>query len=58
VELRDRLKKPIILIPANPPDQMDGMISAVKDSLPIYVMPDNAIRCIGAMVKRADYLAR
>jgi hypothetical protein len=37
---------------------MDGMISAVKDSLPIYVMPDNAIRCIGAMVKRADYLAR
>ena len=56
VELRDRLKKPIILIPANPPDQMDGMISAVKDGLPTYVMPDNAIRCIGAMAKRAEYL--
>jgi len=56
VELRDRMKKPIILIPANPPDQMDGMISAVKDGLPTYVMPDNAIRCIGAMVKRAEYL--
>ena len=56
VELRDRLKKPIILIPANPPDQMDGMISAVKDGLPTFVMPDNAIRCIGAMVKRAEYL--
>ncbi len=56
VELRDRLKKPIILIPGNPPDQMDGMIAAVKDGLPAYVMPDNAIRCIGAMVKRAEYL--
>ena len=36
--------------------EMDGMISAVKDGLPTYVMPDNAIRCIGAMVKRAEYL--
>ena len=56
VELRDRLGKPIILIPANPPDQMDGVISAVKDGLPTYAMPDNAIRCIGAMVERAEYL--
>jgi acyl-CoA synthetase (NDP forming) len=56
VELRDRLNKPILLIPGNPPDQMDGMISAVRDGLPAYVMPDNAIRCIGAMAKRAEYL--
>ena len=56
VGLRDRLGKPIILIPANPPDQMDGMISAVKDGLPTYVMPDNAIRCISAMLKRAEHL--
>jgi acyl-CoA synthetase (NDP forming) len=57
VELRDGLGKPIVLIAANPPDQMDGMISAVKDGLPTYVMPDNAIRCIGAMLKRAEYLS-
>ncbi len=54
VELRDRLKKPIVLIPANPPDQLDGLILAAMDGIPTYVMPDNAIRCIGAMVRRAE----
>jgi len=54
VELRDRLKKPIVLIPANPPDQLDGLIMAAMDGIPTYVMPDNAIRCIGAMVRRAE----
>jgi acetyltransferase len=56
MELRDRLKKPIVLIPANPPDQLDGLILAAMDGLPTYVMPDNAIRCIGAMVRRAEHL--
>ncbi len=58
VELRDRLKKPIVLIPANPPDQLDGLILAAVDGLPTYVMPDNAVRCIGAMVRRVEYLMR
>jgi acyl-CoA synthetase (NDP forming) len=58
VALRDRLQKPMVFIPANPPDQMDGLISAALDGLPTYVMPDNAIRCISAMVKRAEYLKR
>jgi len=56
VELRDRLNKPIILIPANPPDQMDGLILAAMDGIPTYVMPDNAIRCIGAMVRRVEHM--
>jgi len=54
IELRDRLKKPIVLIPANPPDQLDGLILAAMDGIPTYVMPDNAIRCIGAMVRRTE----
>ena len=56
VELRDRLRKPIVLIPGNPPDQLDGLILAAMDGIPTYVMPDNAIRCIGAMVRRAEHL--
>ena len=56
VEIRDRLKKPIVLIPANPPDQMPGMELATRDGIPSYIMPENAIRCIGAMVRRARYL--
>jgi len=56
VELRDRLKKPIIMIPGNPPDQVDGLILAAMDGIPTFVMPDNAIRCLGAMVRRAEKL--
>ena len=56
VDLRDRLGKPIVLIPGNPPDQLDGLILAAMDGIPTYVMPDNAIRCIGAMVRRAEHL--
>jgi hypothetical protein len=56
VELRDRLGKPILLIPGNPPDQMDGLIMAAMDGIPTYIMPDNAIRCIGAMVRRVEHL--
>ena len=56
VEMRDRLRKPIVLIPANPPDQLDGLILAAMDGIPTYGMPDNAIRCMGAMVQRAEYL--
>ncbi len=56
VELRERLGKPIVLIPGNPPDQMSGMELAARDGIPSYIMPENAIRCIGAMVRRARYL--
>jgi acyl-CoA synthetase (NDP forming) len=56
VELRERIGKPIVLIPGNPPDQMSGMELAARDGIPSYIMPENAIRCIGAMVRRARYL--
>ena len=56
VELSERLGKPIVLIPGNPPDQMTGMELAARDGIPSYIMPENAIRCIGAMVRRARYL--
>ena len=55
-EIRDRLKKPIVLMPANASDQVEGMPKAVRDGLPVYLMPDNAIHCIAAMLKRAEYL--
>lgn len=58
VALRDRQGKPIVLIAGNPPDQVDGMLSAAMDGLPTYLMPDNAVRCLGAMAKRAEYLNR
>lgn len=56
--LRDRLKVPIVLVPGNPADQMAGMSLATQDGIPCYVMPDNAIRSIGALVRRTEYLEK
>ncbi len=57
-ELRDSLGKPIVFVPGNPTDQYAGMEMAVKDGIPTYSMPENAVRCIGAMVKRQHFLKR
>ncbi|MGD0855105.1 MAG: CoA-binding protein [Dehalococcoidia bacterium] len=56
VELRDRLKKPVVFIPGNPADQMNGVSMAIMDGIPTYVMPENAVRCIAAMVRWGKYL--
>ena len=56
VELRDKFKKPVIVVPANAADQVEGGIKAVKEGLPVYTMPENAVRCIGAMWKRTQFL--
>ena len=57
-ELRDKYKKPVIVIPANFHDQLEGAVKCVREGLPVYVMPDNAIRCIAAMLQRARYLKK
>ena len=56
VELRNRLKKPVVFVPGNPTDQVLGMEMAVKDGIPVYSMPENAVRCIGAMVRRQRFI--
>jgi acyl-CoA synthetase (NDP forming) len=56
IELRDKYKKPVILMPGNAADQIEGMIQAVGAGIPCYTMPENAIRSIGSMVRRTEYL--
>ncbi|MGA2368225.1 MAG: CoA-binding protein [Dehalococcoidia bacterium] len=58
VEMRDRLKKPVLYVPGNPSDQVLGTEMAVKDGIPVYIMPEHAIHCLGAMVRRAEYLEK
>ena len=58
VDMRDRLRKPVLYVPGNPGDQVLGMEMAVKDGIPVYIMPENAIRCLGAMVRRKEFLER
>ncbi len=54
--IRDRNRKPIIMLPGNSLDQRKGMFMATMRGIPTYVMPDNAVRALAAMTWRAEYL--
>jgi acyl-CoA synthetase (NDP forming) len=54
--IRDRNKKPIIVVPGNSIDQRQGMHLATERSIPTYAMPENAVRALAAMTRRAEYL--
>ncbi len=54
--IRDHNRKPIIVIPGNSIDQRRGMSLAVRKGIPTYVMPENAVKALGAMTRRAEYL--
>ncbi len=55
-DIRDRTKKPIIVVPGNSIDQRHGMQIATRRGIPAYAMPDNAIKAIAALTWRAKYL--
>lgn len=55
-EIRDRSQKPILVVPGHSNEQRRGMTMATKRGIPTYAMPENAIRALAAMVRRAEYL--
>jgi acyl-CoA synthetase (NDP forming) len=54
--IRDRYRKPIIIVPGNTIDQRRGMSLAVRRGIPTYDMPENAVKALAAMTRRAEYL--
>lgn len=54
--IRDKLKKPIIVVPGNPIDQREGMTRATKLGIPAFAMPDNAVKALAALTHRGEYL--
>jgi len=54
--IRDRNRKPIIVVPGNSIDQRQGMFLAVRRGIPAYAMPENAVRVLETMTQRAEYL--
>jgi acyl-CoA synthetase (NDP forming) len=54
--IRDRNKKPIIVVPGNSLDQRQGMFLATRRGIPAYAMPENAVKALAAMTQRAEYL--
>jgi acyl-CoA synthetase (NDP forming) len=55
-KLRDQHGTPVFIIPANPPDQILGQQLCTMNGIPSYIMPENAIRCMGALIHRAMFL--
>lgn len=55
-QIRDAAQKPIIVVPGHSNEQQKGMTLATKRGIPAYAMPENAIKALGAMVRRAEYL--
>jgi acyl-CoA synthetase (NDP forming) len=54
--IRDQMKKPIIVVPGNPIDQREGMARATRLGIPAFAMPDNAVKALAALTRRAKYL--
>jgi acyl-CoA synthetase (NDP forming) len=54
--IRDQVKKPIIVVPGNPIDQREGMARATGLGIPAFAMPDNAVKALAALTRRAEYL--
>jgi acyl-CoA synthetase (NDP forming) len=54
--IRDRYRKPIIVVPGNTIDQRPGMSLAVRHGIPTYVIPENAVKALAAMTRRTEYL--
>jgi acyl-CoA synthetase (NDP forming) len=54
--IRDQGKKPIIVIPGNSIDQREGMARATKLGIPAFAMPNNAVKALAALTRRAEYL--
>jgi acyl-CoA synthetase (NDP forming) len=54
--IRNRNRKPIVIVPGNTIDQRQGMSLAVRRGIPTYAMPENAVKALAAMTGRAEYL--
>jgi acyl-CoA synthetase (NDP forming) len=54
--IRDQKRKPIIVIPGSSADERQGMQLATRRGIPTYAMPENAVRAVAAMTRRAQYL--
>jgi acyl-CoA synthetase (NDP forming) len=54
--IRDRAKKPVIIVPGNSIDQREGMATATKLGIPAFAMPNNAVKALAALTRRAEYL--
>lgn len=54
--IRDQVKKPVMVVPANYLDQQQGMPIAARRGIPSFTMPEDAVKAISALTQRSEYL--
>ncbi|MBE0431639.1 MAG: hypothetical protein IBX67_07410, partial [Dehalococcoidia bacterium] len=54
--IRDGMNKPIVVVPGNLVDQRAAMTEATGLGIPAFAMPDDAMKALAALTRRAEYL--
>jgi len=54
--LRDKMGKPIIIIPGHPSTRRQGMSLLARNGIPTFTIPERALKTLSAMVDYSNYL--
>ena len=54
--IRDQVKKPVVVVPANPIDQRQDMNLVAMRGIPSFTMPEAEVKAISALTQRSEYL--
>jgi len=57
VTLRDKMGKPILIIPGHPGEHRDGMSRLTRKGIPSFTIPERAAKALSAMVHYSNYLS-
>ena len=55
VGLRDKMGKPIFIIPGHPVAQKTGMSLLARNGIPTFTIPERALKVLSAMVRYSNY---
>lgn len=55
-QIRDKIKKPIMLVPGHSTAQPDNLRAATLNRTPVFPTPERAVKAISTLVRRSDYL--
>jgi len=55
VTLRDKMGKPIFIVPGHPGEHRDGMSLLTRNGIPSFTIPERAAKVLSAMVSYSNY---
>jgi len=57
-EIRDKVKKPLFVVPANPMSQTQALRAYARRGMPTFTRPEHAVKAISALVRFAEMSGR